>query len=340
MNLPDLRNFDLAGKRVLVRVDFDVPLVEQEGERVKEWKVGDDTRIKNALPTIKYLLSVGAKIILLSHLGRPEGVAVPDLSLAPVVEKLQELLPHIKVKFQIDDEEVVLLENLRFDPGEENNNPAFAQKLALLGDFYINDAFAASHREHASIVGLPKLLPHAAGLSLLKEIEVLSEILENPRRPMVVILGGTKEDKLEVMPGLLRFADYILMGGKLPKFMETGNWKLETGKLVIGALNDEGKDITLETVEKFGEMIDKSGTIVWAGPMGQYEEEEWSLGTKQIAQAVTESNAFKVIGGGDTEAALSKFGLVEKIDFVSSGGGAMLEFLANGDLPGLAALRN
>lgn len=373
MKLPDLRNSDLTEKKVLLRVDFDVPLKEQESERVEEqeWVVGDETRIRNALPTIDYLLAQNAKIILLSHLGRPEGVVVPNLSLAPVAEKLQELLPQIKVELRftiydlrITNEAIILLENLRFNQGEEGNDLKFTQALASLGEFYINDAFAVCHREHASIVGLPKLLPHAAGFSLLREVEVLSSVLENPKRPVVVILGGVKEDKLEAVPGLLNFADKILIGGKLPSIISSFEFLPQSGiplrgaisseKVVIGELNQGGKDITLETVEKFGEIIEKAGTIVWAGPMGKYEEDltssaswrtslgagKWDVGTREIGRAVVESGAFTVIGGGDTEAALTKFGLVGKIDFVSSGGGAMLEFLADGDLPGLAALRH
>lgn len=346
MKLPDLRNFDLQGKRVLVRVDFDVPLIRKEGEKVREqeWTVGDVSRIRNALPTINYLLAQKAKVILLSHLGRPDGKVVPDLSLSPARESLQRLLPELDVKLitgksmengnlQMEDQDVCLLENLRFDPGEEVNSLKFAQTLTSLGDFYVNEAFAVSHREHASIVGLPKILPHAAGLNLLKEVEVLSGVLDKPKRPVVVILGGAKEDKLGAISGLLNFADHILVGGKLPSMTQ------QSTKIVIGTLNEEGKDITLETVEKFREIIEKAGTVIWAGPMGQYEDEDWEIGTREIGRAVADSSAFKVVGGGDTEAALKKFNLVEKIDFISSGGGAMLEFLARGDLPGLAALR-
>jgi len=357
MQLPDLRNFDLVGKRVLLRVDFDVPLIEQTTEGRQHRVVGDQTRIEKALATINYLLSVDTKIILLSHLGRPERKTVPELSLAPVASVLSSFLgievPLVSAIEQFSNLAIklVLLENLRFNPGEEENDSEFAQKLASLGDFYINDAFAASHREHASIVGLPKILPHAAGLGLLREVEVLSGVLENPKRPVVVILGGTKEDKLEDASGLLKFADYVLLGGKLPSLITNYQLLITNPKTIIGELNENGKDITLETIEKFCEIIKKAGTVVWAGPMGKYESEmgngppageagKWEMGTKEIGRAVVESGAFTVIGGGDTEAALTKFGMVEKIDFVSSGGGAMLGFLANGDLPGLAALRH
>lgn len=353
MQLPDLRNFELTGKKVLVRVDFDVPLIEQSAERIAQREVGDETRIQNALPTIEYLLSQKSKIVILSHLGRPEGRIVQDLSLEPVVQSLRELLPQIKIKFllkvpsdpkattPVEENEIAVLENLRFNPGEEGNDPEFARQLASLGDFYINEAFAVSHREHASIVGLPKLLPHAAGLSLLKEIEVLSSVLEKPKKPVVVILGGAKEDKLEQLPGLLKFADHILIGGKLP-LLTSSHPVIQSSshpKIKIASLNEEGKDITLETVEKFSQIIKTAGTVVWSGPMGQYEESNWELGTKELGEAVVNSKAFTVIGGGDTEAALTKFDLVQKINFVSSGGGAMLEFLARGDLPGLVALR-
>lgn len=321
----------------------------------EEMVVGDQTRIENALPTINYLLAQNAKIILLSHLGRPGGKFIPELSLRPVVESLATILQRCNIVRQEGGwqigEEIFLRENLRFNPGEEKNNLEFAQKLASLGDFYINEAFAVSHREHASIVTLPQQLKSknsvAAGLSLLREIEVLFSILENPKRPLVVILGGAKEDKLEVVPGLLKLADYVLIGGKLPALIpnsllcrQAGQFPIPNSpKIIIADLNPEGKDITLETAEKFTAIIKTAGTIVWSGPMGQYEESNWELGTRELGKAIVNSRAFTIIGGGDTEAALTKFGLVEQINFVSSGGGAMLEFLANGDLPGLKALR-
>lgn len=350
MKLPDLRDFDLTGKKVLLRVDYDVPfrlpLDFARGRSGQALQVVDTTRIESSLPTINHLLSKKAKIIILAHLGRPEGKAVPELSLEPVAEAFSLLVGRNKVKGEEGWEiggEIFLRENLRFDPGEEKNDPEFVRKLAWLGDFYVNDAFAACHREHASIVGLPKLLPHAVGLSLLREVEVLSGILENPRKPVVVILGGVKEDKLEVIPGLLKLADYILVGGRLPSIIINNTSKYQfpmTNKqLIIGELNQDGKDITLEAVEKFMEIIEKAGTLVWSGPLGEYEEEKWASGTKAIAQAVVCSGAFKIIGGGDTEAALTQFSSGGKIDFISSGGGAMLEYFAHGDLPGLKALR-
>lgn len=346
MNLPDLRNFDLQGKRVLLRVDFDVPLVRREDKRVRGlegWAVGDDTRIQNALPTINYLLEKKAKIIILSHLGRPEGKMIYDFSLEPVVEQFQEFY-RSKVKYQ---DELIFLENLRFNKGEEENQPSFVKRLASMGDFYVNDAFAVSHRNHASVVGLPQLLPHAAGLSLLKEVETLSKVREEPQRPVVVILGGAKEDKLEAIPGLLKIADQILIGGRLPHVISNFQFLpcrqagpiSNSSKIVVGELNEEGKDLTLESVQEFADIIRAASTIVWAGPMGLYENEKWAMATKEVGKAVVASKALTIIGGGDTEAALTKFGLVHKIKFVSSGGGAMLDFLASGDLPGLKALR-
>jgi phosphoglycerate kinase len=337
MKLPDFRDFDLRRKRVLLRTNYDVPLTS-------EGKIADETRIEDSLPTIKHLLQEKAKIIIISHLGRPKGKKIPNLSLKPIVKILQNFLPGTEVRFQvspaefkIEDGEIFLLENLRFNPGEEENSFEFAKSLSLLGDFYINDAFACSHRCHASIVGLPSFLPAAAGFDLLREVKILSQVLEKPKRPVVVILGGVKEDKLEAISGLLSWVDKILIGGRLvncPKAKIFANHSL---KLAI--LKKSGKDIDLSSVEDFVKEIKEAGTIIWNGPLGKYEEKEWEKGTKIFAQAVCQSSAFKIIGGGDTEAALTKFSLIDKIDYVSSGGGAMLEFLAKGDLPGLKALR-
>lgn len=359
MKLPDVRDFDLTGKKILLRTDYDVPirLIPRRGSGLRSgqaFQVADDTRIQGSLATIKLLLAKEAKIIILSHLGRPKGKIVQELSLRPVAEKLKELLPEANFQLISNDElekldgEIILLENLRFNPGEEANDSEFSRKLASLGDFHVNDAFACSHREHASIVGLPKLLPHAAGLDLLEEVNVLSDVREKPKRPVVVILGGAKKDKLDSVGGLLGWADKILIGGKLPLIItnysreagsrSAGQFPVSNEKLIIGTLGQEGKDLTLGTVEKFMEIIKKAGTIVWAGPMGEYEIKDYEHGTKMIAQAIIESPGFKIIGGGDTEAALTKFGLDKKIDFISSGGGAMLEFLAYGSLPGIMAL--
>lgn len=337
MKLPDIRDFDLAGKIVLLRTDLDVPLV-------KKAVIADETRIEESLPTINHLLSKNAKVIILAHLGRPGGEVVPELSLRPVADRLGKMLgKEVKLVESIEEakewigEGVILLENLRFWPGEEANEPQFARKLSSLGDFYVNDAFACSHREHASIVGLPKLLPHAAGLDLLKEVETLSSVRKSPKRPIVVILGGVKKSKLNSVNGLLSWVDRVLIGGKLADYPEVD--KLKDSRRALAVLTKSGEDITIESAEKFAQEIREAGTIIWSGPLGKVEEPRFERGTKIFAEAMAESKAFRIVGGGDTEAVLTRFGLVDKIDYVSSGGGAMLEFLAKGTLPGLEALK-
>jgi len=337
MKLPSVKELQVAGKTVLLRTDYDVV--------IKDGRVGDTTRIEESLPTIKYLFGQRAKVIIISHLGRPEGKIVPELSLKPVAKELQELLPEINFQFSIFNfqsisnfqfsmkgNQIILLENLRFYSEEEVNDENFAKKLANLADFYVNEAFAVCHREHASIVGIPKFLPSAFGLDCLQEIETLSKIREHPRRPVVVILGGVKEDKLEHLEKISQWADFVLIGGKLPDFISN------IEKVIVAKLNPSGKDITLKSAEEFKKAITKAGTVIWAGPMGVYEEKENGAGTQLIAEAMIGSGADTVVGGGDTEAALTKFGLEKKINFISSGGGAMLEFLAKGTLPGIRAI--
>lgn len=336
--LPSVKDLSVSQKTVLLRTNYDVSL--------KEGKIVDTSRIDESLPTLNYLLEQQAKVIILSHLGRPEGEINPHLSLKPVAQYLSQLLqkeiPLFAKTEEVDKTQpIIMLENLRFWPGEENNDLNFTQSLASLGDFFVNDAFACSHRQHASLVGLPKLLPSSFGFDFLKEVEFLSQIKENPRRPVTLILGGAKEDKLEVIEKLLNWADKILIGGKLPQLVS----KSYPEKVIVAQLNAGGKDITLESINQFKEIIKGSGTILWAGPMGVFEEPESEEGTKQIVQAISEIQAFKIVGGGDTEAALTKFNslessnLEENIDFISSGGGAMFEFLAKGTLPGIEAMR-
>lgn len=319
MKLPALHDFNFYGKKVLVRGDFDVPL---QGE-----KIVDDARIRECLPTVKYLLDSGAKkIILMGHLGRPEGRVVENLRLAPIEEKFRGLL---------NSKNIIFLENLRFDKREEENDEGFAKELAGMGDFYVNEAFASSHREHASIVGIPKFLPHCAGLHFASEVENLSKVLENPAKPLVFIIGGAKlETKLPLIADFVRKADMVLVGGILPKFQ---NLKLKN--VLFADLTEDGFDINSESISEFVEIIKKAGTVVWNGPMGKYEDEKYEAGTKKIGEAVAESEGFKVVGGGDTIVALKKFNLLDKMDYVSTGGGAMLEFLAKGILPGIAALK-
>jgi len=353
MKLPSVKDLCVKGKRVLLRTNYDVPLkkVKSKKEKGKSLVVEDETRIEESLATIKWLLENGAKIIIVSHLGRPGGKRVPELSLEPVAKKISNFKFLISNQFQMTNvklgkmdgwqlaENLLLLENLRFHPGEEENNLDFAKELASLADFYVNEAFACSHRKHASIVGVPRFFPpqnRAFGFDFLKEIEVLSKIREKPVRPVVLLLGGTKEDKIDYAKKLVNWADWILVGGKLVEY--DGIPQLAKHPKILADLIKSGQDITMETVEKFKEIIFKAKTIVWAGPMGNFYDQKYEAGTKEIARAVVESGAFSVVGGGDTEVALTRFGLDKKISFISSGGGAMLEFLAEGTLPGIKAL--
>jgi len=362
--LPSVRDLPVKQKTVLLRTNYDVPLKSQkstlrpssgltvsevEPSKVKSQnlEVADGTRIDESLPTINYLLKQQAKVVILSHLGRPEGKVNPDLSLKPIADYLSKVLNKEVFFFTLREAlglierygnpgGLILLENLRFYPEEEKNDLVFAKKLASLADFFINDAFACSHRKHASIVGIPQFLPPAFGLDFLKEVEILDKIKNNPRRPVVVILGGVKKDKIDLAHKLVNWADNILIGGKIIEDKEAQ--KILNHHNVVGALIKDKHDITMETIQNFRKIINKAGTIVWAGPMGQYEDKQWEMGTKEIAQTIVESGAYTVVGGGDTEAALTKFGLVQKINYISSGGGAMFEFLAQGTLPGIEAI--
>ena len=340
-----LAQLQLESKKVLLRLDLDVNL--------KNGKVEDATRIENSLPTISAILAKKASIIIIGHLGRPKGEVDLSLStklLVPTFEKILdkkiihfEAIFNQKVKEAVlaaKESDIFLLENLRFDPGEESNDPSFARDLASLGDVFVNDAFAVCHRQHASVAFLPQLLPSAAGLRLEEEVENLSKVVKNPARPLVALIGGAKiETKLPVIENLSKVADYVLVGGKLP--IEIRYQKLEekfAGNVVVGNLVRDGGDIDLATIEKFSQMISQAKTVVWNGPMGVYEEEKYMWGTKTIAEAIVKSGATSVIGGGETIAAINKLGLARRITWISSGGGAMLEFLAGKTLPGIAAL--
>lgn len=340
MKLPDIRDFDLKGKRVLLRTDLDVPLRLAGARSGQAFQVEDETRIEETAPTVQHLLAKSAKVVILTHLGRPSRTFVSEFSLEKIAGRLGQILGK-KVTLIKDFGEIrqdlVMFENLRFWAGEEKNETAFAKDLASLGDFYVNDAFAASHRKHASIVSLPKLLPCAAGLDLLEEVEVLSQVREKPKRPVVVILGGVKKDKLETVPGLMDWADLVLIGGKLVTYPEAKKWADEKKELAL--LSRSGEDISLSSALEFVEKIKNAGTIVWSGPLGEVEEKRFERGTRIFAEAMVASDAFRIVGGGETVAALTRFGLEEEVDFVSSGGGAMLAFFAQGDLPGLKALR-
>lgn len=316
MNLPKLENQELKEKKVLVRADLDVT-------------EGENYRLEALLPTLKYLSSQSAKIILLGHRGRPEGKIVEELKMKPVEEELRKMAEGIEFEVK---------ENLRFDPGEEANNSAFTQNLASLGDFYVNESFATSHRNAASITGLPKLLPHAAGLRFEKEIENLSKVLENPKKPVVFLISGLKEDKLSSVEPLEKIADKILIAGRLPDYLGDDHPLRKDSKVIVADLIADKEDITLNSVEKFKEEINKAGTIVVAGPMGKYEDEGHRQGTKGVFEAIANSSAFKIAGGGDSVAAINLLGLASKFDWISVGGGAMLEFLVKGTLPGIQAL--
>jgi phosphoglycerate kinase len=386
-----VKDIDFKGKIVLMRADFNVPLDEN-------LNITDDTRIKETVPTIKYILGNGAKrLVLMSHLGRPDGKKVAKYSLKPVAERLKRLLDQ-PVKF-LDDcvgdsvkqgivdsvERVILLENLRFHAEEEANDAAFAKQLASLADVFVDDAFGTSHRAHASTAGVTKFLESAAGFLLEKEIQYLGNAVQNPQKPFMVILGGAKvSDKIGVIENLLPKCDAIIIGGGMAyTFLKAqgktiGNSKLEKDKLdlakslldkavamkkeiilpvdhvvvetvdasakteLVGENIPDGKiavDIGPKTVKLFQDKLKDARTIVWNGPLGIFEMEPFSKGTKEIALFLGKlKRAVTIIGGGDTAAAVAKFQLQDQMTHISTGGGASLEFLEGKDLPGIAAL--
>lgn len=318
INLPKLKDLPLEGKTVLVRADLDVDYSDD----IKDY------RLECLTPTLDYLKEKNAKIIVCGHKGRPEGKEVSELSLKPL-------------QTYFDKWGAEVLENLRFNPGEEANDEDSAKELASKADFFVNEAFATSHRSHASIIGVPKFLPSAVGLQFEKEVENLSKITDDPKRPLMYIISGVKKDKMEMVKNLEKQADKILVGGRLPEYF--GDEGLESvrnqdKKIVIGNLVQDKEDITLNTIEIFKAEINRAASIVLAGVLGKYEDEGHIQGTKEIFKAVAGSRAFKVVGGGDSLTALQMFDLFDKFDWVSTGGGAMLEFLANGTLPGIEAL--
>ncbi len=312
-------NLDLKLKRVFVRCDLDVPV---ENGLVKE-----AYRLEAALPTLNLLKQAGAKIIIAGHMGKPEGKLVYEFS-------TKQLLPFFNEK--LGEGNFELLENLRFDSREETNDENYARELASKADIYVNESFATSHREHASIVGVPKYLPHFAGLQFAKEVENLSKVLKNPEKPFIAIIGGAKlESKKPVVSKFLQIADFVLLGQKLGL-----DWREPVPQNLVLPIdyNDQQWDIGPITAAKYAQIISTAKTIVWCGPMGVFEEPEHSMGTKTIGEAVVNSGAFSVAGGGNTVDALDRFGFFNKINFVSTGGSAMLEFLVNETLPGLEAL--
>ena len=392
MNKITVKDIDVAGKRALVRVDFNVPLDENRN-------ITDDRRIVAALPTINYLLDKGAIVILMSHLGRPKGGPDPKYSLAPTAKRLSELLgkPVTMLQDCIGDAvisavmamapgQVVLLENLRFHPEEEKNDPQFARALSSLGDIYVNDAFGTAHRAHASTEGVAHILPGVAGFLMEKELKFLGGVFENPAKPFVAIIGGAKvSTKIAVLESLLTRVDAFLIGGGMSytflkaqgsrigkSLVEEGY--LDTAKEFLRKAKAAGADVLLpidhrvgsefsesaaaETIDSvnvpedkiamdigpkttamFSDRIRKAKTVVWNGPVGVFEFESFSQGTRDIAKAVADCRGTTVVGGGDSVAAANQFGVAERISHVSTGGGASLELLEGKQLPGVLALQ-
>jgi phosphoglycerate kinase len=369
---------DLAGKRVLVRVDFNVPL-DEDGE------VTDDTRISAALPTLQRLRELDARLVLVSHLGRPKD-REPELSLRPVAERLARLMEtEVELAEDLDhvpDGDVVMLENIRYEPGETKNDPELAKRLAALADVYVNDAFGSAHRAHASTEGVAHLLPSAAGLLLQREVETLTGILEDPARPLVAIVGGAKvTDKIGVLKAFLERADAVLIGGAMAfpflsvqghsigdslcaeEDLEPARALLEDGAdklrlpvdLILADRFDAdaerlelegvdvmdgwmGLDIGPETSDAYAEEIAGAGSVFWNGPMGAFELRPFARGTRVVAEAVAAAHGTTVVGGGDSAAALHQFGLADRVTHLSTGGGASLELIEGKTLPGVEVL--
>jgi len=342
-----IRDFDFVNKRVLVRCEFDVP-VDAQGN------ILDDFRIQRALPTIEYLTANKAKVILMCHLGRPEGQVMPGLKTDKIAQRLAEYLgfavvklddcvgENIKAQIEMADYGgVLLLENLRFHKEEQDNDLNFAEQLAELGDFYVNDAFGVCHRENASVTGLPQFLPHCAGFSLEKEIQVLSRIMQTPEQPMVVLIGGKKvETKSKFINNISGVADSVIISGLIAKeVLQQGVEFSFPDKIVSPAGDLEALDINDESIKIFSEKILQAKTVLWNGPFGKFEDEQYSAGTLAIAKAIIESGAYSVVGGGETVEFINKKGMIDKFSHVSTGGGAMLSYLAGDVLPGIEALK-
>lgn len=388
-----VRDVEVAGRKVFVRVDFNVPL--------DNGVITDDTRIRETVPTIQYLVEQGAKVILASHLGRPKGEVVEEMRLTPAAARLSELIGKPVAKAEeaigpaveaavasLKDGDVLLLENVRFYPGEEKNDPELAKQFAALADLYVNDAFGAAHRAHASTEGIARLLPAVSGLLMEKELSVLGKALNNPDHPFTAIVGGAKvKDKIDVINKLLDIADNVIIGGGLSytflkaQGYEIGKSLVDNEKLdvalefiekakkngvnlllpvdvvvadkfgadantqIVDAAGGipaewEGIDIGPKTRELFAAAIADSKLVVWNGPMGVFEIEPFSHGTRAVAEACAETSAYTVIGGGDSAAAVEKFSLADKMDHISTGGGASLEFLEGKALPGVVALND
>nr|VFJ58934.1 MAG: phosphoglycerate kinase [Candidatus Kentron sp. FM]VFJ69250.1 MAG: phosphoglycerate kinase [Candidatus Kentron sp. FM]VFK12735.1 MAG: phosphoglycerate kinase [Candidatus Kentron sp. FM] len=380
-----MTDLDLTGKRVLIREDMNVP--------IKDGKVSDDTRIRASMPTIKHAMDAGAKVMLLSHLGRPKGGPDPQFSLKPVAEHLSGLLGKpVRLEadwldgVQVEAGEVVVCENVRFNEGETKNDDALAKKMAALCDVYVMDAFGSSHRAHASTHGVAKHAPTAcAGPLLAGELEALAKALDNPARPMVAIVGGAKvSGKLEVLDALSKIVDQLIVGGgiantfiaaqghKVGKSLYEEDLVAEAKRLTEAAKAKGGEipiptdvvtgkefsesaaasqkkvaevtdddmifDVGPDTAARYVDILKKAGTIVWNGPAGVFEFDQFGEGTKAMGMAIAESSAFSIAGGGDTVAAVGKYGIADKVSYISTGGGAFLEFLEGKKLPAVAIL--
>lgn len=392
MGIRSIKELDLKSKKVLIRVDFNVPLDE-------EGAITDDSRIRGALPTIQYAMDQGGKVVLMSHLGRPKGKAVKSMSLLPVARQLSELLgasvnmaPDCvgdqvkKIVDNLSSGEVILLENLRFHIGEEKNDPGFAKELSELGECYVNDAFATAHRAHASNVGICDYIKDtAAGFLMLREVEYINKALKDPKRPYAAVIGGAKvSGKLEVLENLIEKVDKVIIGGGMAftfikalgqnigkslvedDLVDTARAVMEKARsrgvklylpvdCVCAPDPKSGRDAVTVTIQEipaglmgldigpasaalFSEALDDCSMIVWNGPMGVFEQEPFSQGTMDITRKIANSKALTIVGGGDTDAALHKSSLVEKVDFVSTAGGAFLEMLGGAELPGVKSL--
>jgi phosphoglycerate kinase len=356
INLPNIKNAQVSDKRILLRLDLDVP--------IENGVINDDTRLVDSLETLNFLLDNGGHVIIAGHLGRPSqhstinnSQLTPEknnLSLKPIAEwyakNLGASLNEGKIG-EFDGWQIkpnwYLLENLRFHPEEEANDPVFSQKLAHLADIYVNNAFASSHRAHASIVGVANLLPHFAGTSLIKEINILAALMENPKRPLTVIIGGAKiETKLPMVEKMHQIADYILVGGliaeqtKILLKVQHEQAMARKSALLVADLVESKDDVSPRDVENFLQIINMSQTVIWNGPIGVTEGRESNqiIGSYKLAQGIVASGAYSVVGGGDTIGYLKKIGLLDKFSFVSTGGGAMLEFLSGEKLPGVEVL--
>ena len=376
-SIKSIRDLNITGKTVFMRLDFNVPLSapDSSGER----RVEDDNRISESLPTIQFAIEKGARIVLASHLGRPDGQVKPEFSMEPVASRLAVLLGQevtladdcigegIELMAKgLKNGQIMLLENLRFHPGEEKNDPEFASKLAKLGEIYITDAFGTAHRKHASTYGIPQIKDQKGmGFLIEKELKFLDPLLSNPPKPFYAVLGGSKvTDKLKTIESLMRKVDGLLIGGAMahafwvaqgdtipagakqpkPDDVEAARALMKEAKrrelrILVPADTNQGFDIGPKTVQQFIETLSKAKTIFWNGPLGWFEKSEYAVGTFEVARAVAEMNAVKVVGGGDTVSAIKQSGVAEKFDHLSTGGGAVLEYLEGNGLPGIDILK-